>query len=160
MLYPPIFLRPRYTDTCRKERERESGGVSLAFAMWDLQSSQSYGVVFVLYCAWRFPLVLGGRDYSWIFKRALFFALLEIWYTFLSNRQISEETEQMACFAKFIEFRSFQPFVPTITGNSLRDMFFASTDDNPDGDWNWVFFCWTSCQPDVEWSLGFHILHQ
>ena len=49
MLYPPFFLRPRYTDTCRKEkekakeRERERGGGGpLAFAMWDLQSSQSY----------------------------------------------------------------------------------------------------------------------
>ena len=40
-----------YMQKRERERERESGGVSLAFAMWDLQSSQSYGVVFVLYCA-------------------------------------------------------------------------------------------------------------
>ena len=36
----------------KRERERErAGGVPLAFAMWDLQSSQSYDVVFVHICA-------------------------------------------------------------------------------------------------------------
>ena len=47
----PYFPTASIYGYMQKKRERERGGVSLAFAMWDLQSSQSYDVVFVLYCA-------------------------------------------------------------------------------------------------------------